>query len=330
MNFNLTNLAMLSYTPQGKSSLQASQQGGDSFMNLLMLQNLSSFLEDYDTWQITADAQGEALNKTAQNTEVKQTPPSNNNTKSKRKTSINKANTAKQSIDTQDATLGLKNKATIENTGKAVKSLQEIQETQAVEGRQVPRLTPPADLDFLTPQQQIWVQQWIQQFPQQVAHGAKKPAGLEDGRSLSGASQKPFAEEALNETGTGKAPTATERMEFLKFLQAQMEEAHKKGKPFRVDVDGETSVVLSLKKDGVSATFLVKEVNPDKIKQVHQQLKDLQESLQARKLPVKTLTVESEPAQIKPYKILETIQHYQELAEKKKAKSQSKKQKPSK
>ena len=75
MNFNLTNLAMLSYTPQGKSSLQASQQGGDSFMNLLMLQNLSSFLEDYDTWQITTDAQGEALNKTAQNTEVKQAPP---------------------------------------------------------------------------------------------------------------------------------------------------------------------------------------------------------------------------------------------------------------
>jgi hypothetical protein len=39
---------------------------------------------------------------------------------------------------------------------------------------------------------------------------------------------------------------------------------------------------------------------------------------------------QSSSAQIKPYKILETIQHYQELAEKKKAKSQSKKQKPSK
>lgn len=328
MNFNLANLAMLSYAPQGKASLQASQHGGESFMNLLMLQNLSAFIEDYDTWQIATDAQGEVLSKTTQNADVQKASPSKSKLKSK--TSKTKAVIAKATAENIEASATAKNKTTFENTVKAVKSLQEIQETKAVEGTPAPRLTPPADLDFLTPQQQIWVQQWVQQFPQQVAHGAKKPAGLEDGRSLSGTSQKPFAEEALNETGKGKAPTATERMEFLKFLQAQMEEAHKQGKPFRVDVDDETSVVLSLKKDGVSATFLVKEVNPNKIKQVHQQLKALQESLQARKLPVTSLTVESEPVLIKPHKVLETIQHYQELAEKKKAKSQSKKQKPAK
>ncbi|MFN7310876.1 MAG: hypothetical protein ACK5T0_05850 [Vampirovibrionales bacterium] len=328
MNFNLANLAMLSYTPQGKSSLQASHHGGESFMNLIMLQNLSAFIEDYDTWQIATDAQGEALNKTTQNAEIKQNQPSK--TKSKSKTSKTKAVIAKATAENLEASVTAKNKITFENTVKAVKSLQEIQETKEVAGTEAPRLTPPADLDFLTPQQQIWVQQWVQQFPQQVAHGAKKPAGLDDGRSLSGTLQKPFAEEALSETGKGKAPTATERMDFLKFLQAQMEEAHKKGKPFRVDVDGETSVVLSLKKDGVTATFLVKEVNPDKIKQVHQQLKALQESLQARKLPVKDITVETETPQVKPHKVLETIQHYQELAEQRKSKSKSKKQKPSK
>jgi hypothetical protein len=328
MNFNLANLAMLSYAPQGKASLQASQHGGESFMNLLMLQNLTAFIEDYDTWQIATDAQGEALNKTTQNTDVKQNQPSKS--KSNSKASKAKASTAKVVVENQNALVTSQNKVTLENTVKAVKSLQDIQELRPIEGVEAPRLPLPADLDFLTPQQLIWVQQWVQQFPQQVAHGAKKPAGLDDGRSLSSTLQKPFAEEALSETGKGKAPTATERMEFLKFLQAQMEEAHKKGKPFRVDVDGETSVVLSLKKDGVTATFLVKEVNPDKIKQVHQQLKALQESLQARKLPVKDITVETETPQVKPHKVLETIQHYQELAEQRKSKSKSKKQKPSK
>jgi hypothetical protein len=328
MNFNLVNLALLSSFPQGKTFLPARQQGGESFMNLMMLQNLNSFLEEYDTWQIATDAQGEALTKTSDSAEVKKNAQPK--TKAKSKTSKTKDVTVKARAENLEAALTAKNKTTFENTVKAVKSLQSIQEPKSLEGVEAPRLNPPADLDFLTPQQQIWVQQWVQQFPQQVAHGAKKPAGLDDGRSLSSTSQKPFAEEALSETGQGKAPTATERMEFLKFLQAQMEEAHKKGKPFRVDVDGETSVVLSLKKDGVTATFLVKEVNPDKIKQVHQQLKALQESLQARQLPVQEIKLESEPVQVKPHKVLETIQHYQELAAQRKSKSSSKKQKSSK
>ncbi len=327
MNFNLTNLALLSSIPQGKSSWSFRQQGGDSFVNLMMLQNLSSFLEDYDTWQIATEAQGEALTKTEQATETQKTVQ----TKKKSNTKVSKDKTIKitSNSENKEPLTTQNEKVTFENTIKVVKSLQNIQEPKSLEGLETPRLTPPVDLDFLTPQQQMWVQQWVQQFPQHVAHEVQKSTGLEDGRSLSGASQKPFAEEALNETGKGKDPTATERMEFLKFLQAQMEEAHKKGKPFRVDVDGETSVVLSLKKDGVSATFLVKEVNPDKIKQVHQQLKILQESLQARHLPVTELRVESEPVQVKPQKVLETIQHYQDLAEQRKSKDKPKKQKSS-
>ena len=322
MTFNLTNLVMLPYSLAGKPFSPSNPQGGGSFMNLLMLQNLSSFWETYDAWQLASDAQGERLEEappieTTASVSKKKAKASPESPKAKEMLSLKESESTDLSVYQQ------KNR-TFENTVKAVKSLQDIQEHRPLETLDPVRPSPSFHLEALTPQQQVWFQQWVQPFPHTTPPSIKKTTGLDEGRSLSGNLQKSLTEDPLNEVGQGKAPTATERMAFLKFLQAQMEEAHKKGKPFRVDVDSETSVVLSLKKDGVSATFLMKEVSPDRITQVHQQLKVLQESLQARQLPVKVLNVASESLRIKPTKVLEAMPFDQDSSKKKQSKSKQK------
>ncbi len=337
MNFNFANLAMLSYLPQGKASLHAHQQGGASFMSLLMLENLNAFLETFDPWQLAMDAQGDALNQASEQTDPRQTSDSKIGVTPKAKASKTPKPSYQEGACVQTAPV-LRPKTTFENTLKAVQSLQELHPTQAVESPEVKTLNVSTSLNSLRMDQHPWLQQWFQQWIQQWAptvdpqgkKGTQKSNGLEAGHPLFNSFSNPFAPESLSETGSGKAPTPAERMAFLKFLQIQMEEAHKKGKPFRVDVDADTSVVLSLKPDGVSATFLINDASTEKIKQVQQQLNALQASLHARKLPVKTLHVEGASAVVKDPPLIEAIEARPEHETPKKPKQQATSKKASK
>jgi len=179
----------------------------------------------------------------------------------------------------------------------------------------------------------VWFKQWIQQGASPSETGVSRRqglTGLEKADALFKSLASPFTAESLSETGSGKAPTPTERMAFLKFLQLQMEEAHKNGKPFRVDVDANTSVVLSLKPDGVSATFLIKEAPAEKIKQVQQQLNALHASLHARQLPVKALLAEGESQSPKLLPLIEAVQADRKHSDSKKSKQHAKSKKASK
>ncbi len=287
MSISLQNLAFLAYSPNGATSYRANLDGGASFVNLFLLQNLNEFIEDYDFFTLATEAQNppkEGLKNTP-DAKIKPKTSVSNKAKGIPKAQVNPTkDNASTPLNSVEATKRLE-------VEKVVESLQQIKERSPLNPSS---FQSPSSNDLtltaLTPVQQQWFQQWLNGFIPPSQGGRKESARVE-GASFGASNASPsFQQEAEVFFGKSKSPTPTERMEFLKFLQLQMEEAHKKGKPFRVEVDADTSVVLSVKQNEVSATFLVKEANSKQLEQVTQQLQRLQQSLQERKLPVGVLT----------------------------------------
>lgn len=291
MSIPLTNLAWLAYTPNGATSYRANLDGGRSFLNLFLLQNLNEFIGDYDFFTLATEAQNSPKEdvKTTTNQKIKPNASSSSKTKKTPKTQATPTN---DGASTPVNRLESAKRLEVEQMVDAFKQIKEpLKEgsplhTPSSQSTAINDLT----LSTLSPVQQQWFQQWLHGFIP-PSHAGTRDSTRVEGRALGTSTASPsFQQEAESFSGKGKVPTPTERMEFLKFLQLQMEEAHKKGKPFRVEVDADTSVVLSVKQNEVSATFLMKETNDKQLEQVTQQLQRLQQSLQERKLPVGVLT----------------------------------------
>jgi hypothetical protein len=159
-------------------------------------------------------------------------------------------------------------------------------------------ITPPhltADLSFaqLSPQQQIWFQQWL------TSPALQKIQGMEGIKPLGVANTGTSTKEGTPHTAKAQAKsslTPNERTAFIQALQEQAELAYKTGKPFRVNIDEGTSLILSLRNGEVNAKFILQNGNTSTtaIDQLNQQLAQLQLAMQARELPVKHLYAEAQ------------------------------------
>ncbi|XVJ50640.1 MAG: hypothetical protein HEQ32_00535 [Vampirovibrio sp.] len=292
MAFSLASLVLNTYSPQGSTSWQASQKGNSSFLNLMMLKELNGFWEDYDFWTLATESQSAGSGVDAEPIASSVSPPVPRVTLRSKASSPSRQNP----LDVPKISSARKQVPVLQGTEKTAPVSTALPESQNTSSSLPPEDFPPStslgNLPLNMPPPQGFFP-WRQDLASGESPGKGSKAGSADGRfTLNASLDKAFRDTTPRlRSSAGKDPTPTERAEFLQFLQLQMEEAHKKGKPFRVEVDDQTSVVLSLKKGEVSASFLMKDASEHQLKQVQQQLQYLKQSLQARRLPVSVLEV---------------------------------------